>query len=60
MNHELVRLALLALIGAALGALSMLPRHAHGETTVRDAHEVPPFARSRTEIIHRDADCTFP
>jgi hypothetical protein len=54
MNPEIIRIAALALVGAALGMLAMLPRLAQGEPTVRDHQEVPPFARSRTDIVQHD------
>jgi hypothetical protein len=60
MNPEIIRLAALALIGAALGMLAMLPRVAQGEPTVRDHHEVPPFARSRTDIVQHGAGAEAP
>lgn len=55
MSPELLRVTILALAGAAVAVLAMLPRQAYGEASVRDAHEVPPFARSRTDIVQHDA-----
>lgn len=56
MMPELIRLATLALVGAALCALATLPRLAHGGEAATDAHEVPPFARSRTDIVQQSSD----
>jgi hypothetical protein len=53
MRPEIIRLATLALVGAALAALAALPRLAHGGEAATDAHEVPPFAKSRTEIVQQ-------
>jgi hypothetical protein len=56
MTPELIRLATLALVGAALCVLATLPRLAHGGEAAADAHEVPPFAKSRTDIVQHAAD----
>jgi hypothetical protein len=56
MNRELIRLAVLALAGTALCLLATLPRVAHGEAPAQDAHEVPPYARSRTDIVQHSPD----
>jgi hypothetical protein len=47
-----------AALAAALAAgllLLLAPRSAHGEAAPRDAHEVPPFAKGRTEIVQERA-----
>jgi hypothetical protein len=35
--------------------LLVAPLPAHGEAQPRDAHEVPPFAKGRTEIVQERA-----
>lgn len=51
MHSRLVRITGVALAAAAAIAALLSPRSAHGEAGVTDVHEVPPFARSRTEMI---------
>ncbi len=54
MTPHFIHAAALAAALAA-GMLLLAPRSAHGEAAPRDAHEVPPFAKGRTEIVQERA-----
>jgi hypothetical protein len=53
-SHFIHAAALTAVLAAGL-LLLFAPRPAHGEAAPRDAHEVPPFAKGRTEIVQERA-----
>jgi|APFre7841882724_1041349.scaffolds.fasta_scaffold00530_5 hypothetical protein len=55
MNPNFIHAAAVAIALAAALLLLVAPLPAHGEAQPRDAHEVPPFAKGRTEIVQERA-----
>jgi hypothetical protein len=55
MTHHFIHAAALAAALAAGLLMLLAPRPAHGEAAPCDAHEVPPFAKGRTDIVQERA-----